>query len=107
MENRKPFELRKILIVYNFLQVLFSIWLFNEASSTGWLTGYSFRCQPVDYSQSPTALRVSAIYLYYCHTFFFKFLFWFFLQYIYIHVGVVGFFVVFNYQQTIIDHQNE
>lgn len=59
MENRKPFELRKVLIVYNFLQVIFSCWLFYEASSTGWLIGYSFRCQPVDYSRSPVAMRVS------------------------------------------------
>lgn len=33
MENRKPFQLRKVLIVYNFLQVLFSAWLFYEVSS--------------------------------------------------------------------------
>lgn len=59
MENRKPFELRKVLIVYNFLQVLFSSWLFYEASSTGWFAGYSYRCQPVDYSRTPLAMRVS------------------------------------------------
>lgn len=59
MENRKPFELRRVLIVYNFLQVLFSSWLFYEASSTGWLAGYSYRCQPVDYSRTPLAMRVS------------------------------------------------
>lgn len=27
---------------------------------SGWLTDYSFKCQPVDYSNSPQALRVSA-----------------------------------------------
>lgn len=30
MENRKPFELRNILIYYNLFQVLFSSWLFYE-----------------------------------------------------------------------------
>lgn len=30
MENRKPYNLRNILVVYNFLQVLFSMWLFYE-----------------------------------------------------------------------------
>jgi len=30
MENRKPFELRKVLIVYNAAQVIFSAWLFYE-----------------------------------------------------------------------------
>lgn len=59
MENRKPFELRKVLIVYNFLQVLFSTWLFYEACTAGWFAGYSFRCQPVDYSRSAQAMRVS------------------------------------------------
>lgn len=32
MENRKPFELRKVLIVYNFAQVIFSAWLFYEVN---------------------------------------------------------------------------
>jgi GNS1/SUR4 family len=30
MENRKPFELRRVLIAYNAFQVLFSTWLFYE-----------------------------------------------------------------------------
>lgn len=30
MENRKPFNLNNILILYNFLQVIFSTWLFYE-----------------------------------------------------------------------------
>lgn len=59
MQNRQPFELRKVLIVYNFLQVIFSCWLFYEASINGWFSGYSLRCQPVDYSLSPKAVRVS------------------------------------------------
>jgi len=32
MENRKPMELRKVLVYYNLFQVLFSIWLFLEVS---------------------------------------------------------------------------
>nr|CAD7423251.1 unnamed protein product [Timema monikensis] len=31
MENRKPFNLRNVLIVYNFLQTIFSSWIFYEA----------------------------------------------------------------------------
>lgn len=58
MEDRKPFKLREVLIVYNFLQVLFSCWLFYEACVTGWFNGYSYTCQPVDYSRSPEAMRV-------------------------------------------------
>jgi hypothetical protein len=32
MENRKPMDLRKVLVYYNLFQVLFSIWLFLEVS---------------------------------------------------------------------------
>lgn len=34
MENRKPFDLRWFMILYNLLQVLFSGWLFHEVSAT-------------------------------------------------------------------------
>lgn len=30
MENRKPFNLRKTLIIYNFVQTVFSAWIFYE-----------------------------------------------------------------------------
>lgn len=33
MENRKPFQLQKVLILYNFLQVGISTWLFYEVSA--------------------------------------------------------------------------
>merc|ERR1711872_790336 len=50
MKDREPFELKKILLVYNFSQVLFSLWMFME----GWgfyISGnYSWHCEPVDYS---------------------------------------------------------
>ncbi|XP_077284768.1 very long chain fatty acid elongase AAEL008004-like [Arctopsyche grandis] len=59
MEDRKPFQLKNVLIVYNFLQVLFSSWLFYECCMSGWFTHYSFRCQPVDYSESPMAMRMA------------------------------------------------
>lgn len=58
MEDRKPFELRKVLIVYNAIQVVFSSWLFYEACVSGWVSGYSLRCEPVDYTNSPKAIRV-------------------------------------------------
>ncbi|XP_053682256.1 elongation of very long chain fatty acids protein 7 isoform X2 [Sabethes cyaneus] len=60
MENRKPFQLRQVLIVYNAIQVAFSTWLFYEACMAGWMTHYSFRCQPVDYSRSPQAMRMAS-----------------------------------------------
>jgi len=59
MENRKPYVLRKPLLVYNFIQVLFSAWLFYEACASAWFNGYSLRCEPVDYSMNPDALRIA------------------------------------------------
>uniref|UniRef100_A0A8C0IL69 Elongation of very long chain fatty acids protein n=1 Tax=Chelonoidis abingdonii TaxID=106734 RepID=A0A8C0IL69_CHEAB len=59
MENRKPFELRQIMAFYNFGVVALSVYMTYEFLMSGWATGYSFRCDLVDYSRSPTALRVS------------------------------------------------
>lgn len=61
MKNRKPFDLRSILIIYNFIQVLLSIYMVFEGLMAGWLHDYSLTCQPVDYSNNPQALRVSAL----------------------------------------------
>ncbi|KAL0121623.1 hypothetical protein PUN28_006854 [Cardiocondyla obscurior] len=58
MENRKPFQFKNTLVVYNLFQVIFSAWLFYECLMGGWWDQYSFRCQPVDYSNSPTAIRI-------------------------------------------------
>ncbi|XP_023018366.2 very long chain fatty acid elongase AAEL008004 [Leptinotarsa decemlineata] len=67
MENRKPFQLKKTLFVYNLFQVIFSSWLFYRFASGGWLTGeYNFICQPLDTSTSPQALMmVSSMYWYF------------------------------------------
>ncbi|XP_031827281.1 very long chain fatty acid elongase AAEL008004 [Nomia melanderi] len=60
MENRKPFQLKKVLVAYNLFQMLFSAWLFYEIGMSGWLTGeYSLRCQPVDTSDRPMAIRMA------------------------------------------------
>lgn len=59
MANRKPFQMQRLLVVYNFVQVLVSIWLFVEGLDGAWLRHYSWRCQPVDWSDSPAAMRVA------------------------------------------------
>ncbi|CAK1553757.1 unnamed protein product [Leptosia nina] len=59
MANRKPFELRNILVVYNFVQTVFSAWIFYEYMASGWWGHYDFRCQLVDYSRSPRAMRMA------------------------------------------------
>ncbi|KAK0081258.1 hypothetical protein PV326_007777 [Microctonus aethiopoides] len=58
MENRKPFQLRNVMIAYNLFQVIFSTWIFYESLMGGWWGHYSFRCQPVDYSDNPIAIRI-------------------------------------------------
>ncbi|XP_052865958.1 elongation of very long chain fatty acids protein AAEL008004 isoform X2 [Anopheles cruzii] len=66
MENRKPFQLKNTLIVYNFVQVVFSAWLFYECLMGGWWGSYSFRCQPVDHGTTGQAMRmVHACWWYY------------------------------------------
>ncbi|XP_050085363.1 elongation of very long chain fatty acids protein AAEL008004 isoform X2 [Anopheles aquasalis] len=66
MENRKPFQLKNTLIVYNFIQVVFSAWLFYECLMGGWWDTYSFRCQPVDHGTTGQAMRmVHACWWYY------------------------------------------
>ncbi|XP_062409809.1 elongation of very long chain fatty acids protein 7-like [Sardina pilchardus] len=71
MENRKPFELKKVMFIYNVCISSFCLYMFYEFLMSGWATGYSFRCDIVDYSNSPKALRMAkACWLYY----FFKFI---------------------------------
>ncbi|XP_055526408.1 elongation of very long chain fatty acids protein AAEL008004 [Wyeomyia smithii] len=59
MENRKPLDLRNFLVLYNLFQTVFSTWIFYEYLQSGWWGHYSFRCQPVDYSNNPLALRMA------------------------------------------------
>ncbi|XP_043919747.1 elongation of very long chain fatty acids protein 7 isoform X1 [Protopterus annectens] len=66
MENRKPFDLKQIMVVYNFGIVIFSVYMAYEFLMSGWATGYSYRCDLVDYSRSPQALRMAwTCWLYY------------------------------------------
>ncbi|XP_015607876.1 elongation of very long chain fatty acids protein AAEL008004 [Cephus cinctus] len=66
MEHRKPYQLNNILVLYNFLQVILSVWLFYEGLDAAWLRKYSWKCEPVDYSNTPDALRVArGVYIYF------------------------------------------
>ncbi|XP_026328432.1 elongation of very long chain fatty acids protein AAEL008004-like [Hyposmocoma kahamanoa] len=59
MANRKPFELRRVLIFYNLAQTIFSAWICYEYLMSGWWGHYNYTCQPVDYSRSPMAMRMA------------------------------------------------
>uniref|UniRef100_A0A8D0DY53 Elongation of very long chain fatty acids protein n=1 Tax=Salvator merianae TaxID=96440 RepID=A0A8D0DY53_SALMN len=58
MANRKPLSLKKFMVVYNFSMVALSIYIVYEFLMSGWLSGYTWSCDPLDRSQSPTALRM-------------------------------------------------
>lgn len=58
MADRKPFDARKLQLCYNSVHLLINAYLFYEACVCGWLTGYSFRCQSVDFSQTGIPMRV-------------------------------------------------
>lgn len=61
MENRKPFELKPVIAVYNLAQVVFSTWLVYEFLASGWWGDYSFRCQPIDRSTTGKPMRMAEI----------------------------------------------
>uniref|UniRef100_A0A8C6V2S3 Elongation of very long chain fatty acids protein n=1 Tax=Neogobius melanostomus TaxID=47308 RepID=A0A8C6V2S3_9GOBI len=70
MKNRKAFDLKNVLIVYNFAVVGLSLYICYEVGlsyvMSGWGTGYSFRCDLVDFSDSPQAIRMAeTCWLYY------------------------------------------
>lgn len=64
MKNRKPFELKNVLVVYNAIQVVFSCILVYEGLEGGWRKHYNFTCELVDYSDNPLAMRVNFGFLY-------------------------------------------
>ncbi|XP_046644160.1 elongation of very long chain fatty acids protein-like [Daphnia pulicaria] len=68
MRDRKPFELRSAIIIYNVIQVLASIYLVYKGLVHAWLFRYSLRCQPVDYSDDPEELIVAQMcwWYYFC-----------------------------------------
>lgn len=70
MANRKAFELRELMIVYNMLMVVVSFVLFYKFGVHGWFGKYDIRCQPVDYSNSENALAMlHTSWLYYMSKF--------------------------------------
>uniref|UniRef100_A0A3Q0R5C2 Elongation of very long chain fatty acids protein n=1 Tax=Amphilophus citrinellus TaxID=61819 RepID=A0A3Q0R5C2_AMPCI len=61
MAKRRPANLRPVLIVYNFAMVCLSAYMFYEFTASSWLAGYSLLCQPVNYSDSPSAMRMARV----------------------------------------------
>ncbi|XP_072297098.1 ELOVL fatty acid elongase 8a [Eucyclogobius newberryi] len=62
MSRRSPVDLKPVLVVYNFAMVCLSAYMSYEFTASSWLAKYSLLCQPVDYSDSPLALRMARVY---------------------------------------------
>ncbi|XP_068594700.1 elongation of very long chain fatty acids protein 7a isoform X2 [Brachionichthys hirsutus] len=83
MENRKAFDLKRVLIVYNFGIVALSLYMIYEFVKSGWGMGYSFGCDLIDYSDSPQALRKNSqvTFLHVYHHSIMPFTWWFGVRY--------------------------
>ncbi|KAK7792900.1 hypothetical protein R5R35_005066 [Gryllus longicercus] len=61
MRDRKPFKLKRTLIVYNALQIVANAYVFYKLATQFWFTTYNWRCEPIDFSNSPSALEMVRI----------------------------------------------
>lgn len=74
MENRKPFEVRKAMIIYNFFMVVCSTVLVYTGLRYQWLNGESLKCAPVDYSTNFVPMMVAYNSYFYFLTKFIEFM---------------------------------
>uniref|UniRef100_A0A3Q1H8A9 Elongation of very long chain fatty acids protein n=1 Tax=Anabas testudineus TaxID=64144 RepID=A0A3Q1H8A9_ANATE len=66
MQDRQPYTLRKTLIVYNFSMVVLNFYIAKELLIGTTAAGYSYLCQPVNYSNDVNEVRIaSALWWYY------------------------------------------
>lgn len=66
MKDKKPFNLKGLLIVYNSVQVVGSFYVFYEILAVAIKSNYSMSCEPVNYSLDPLPMRmVSAMWFFY------------------------------------------
>lgn len=56
MKNRQPFELKKAIQIYNILQVIVSSYIVYGGLRYAWIGRYSYRCQPIDWSDDPNEI---------------------------------------------------
>ncbi|XP_055390842.1 very long chain fatty acid elongase 4 isoform X1 [Bubalus kerabau] len=60
MKDREPFQMRLVLILYNFGMVLLNLFIFRELFMGSYNAGYSYICQTVDYSDNVHEVRIAA-----------------------------------------------
>ena len=81
MANRKPFEIKGIINLYNAVQVIFNVYFLHGYWKYGWGSYYNWVCQPIDMDLDPdsNAMRFNTVYYHaylfryvdMCDTFFF------------------------------------
>ncbi|GFO01290.1 elongation of very long chain fatty acids protein [Plakobranchus ocellatus] len=59
MANREPIKLKYTLVVYNFICVLINFNICYELAVSSTVLGYSYSCQPVNYSYDPYEMRIA------------------------------------------------
>ena len=63
MNTRQPFNVKPVIILYNFVMVGVNLWMFFQFGKLGWFGSYSFKCQPFDASPKGMPMnRVSYVY---------------------------------------------
>lgn len=68
MENRQPYDLTKVIYIYNLFQVISNIYIGSMGIYNSYMhSGFSITCQPIDYTiRTPQMNRLMfATYLYY------------------------------------------
>ncbi|KAK5647179.1 hypothetical protein RI129_002071 [Pyrocoelia pectoralis] len=65
MANRKPYSLKKYIAFYNVFQVIACCVVIYGISTSGWTMNYILRCQELDLSDDPIAIRM-AHYIWLC-----------------------------------------
>ncbi|XP_043274331.1 elongation of very long chain fatty acids protein AAEL008004-like [Venturia canescens] len=59
MANKKPYNLDRIMQIYNVVQIGLSAYLFWQSLALGWFRHYNFTCEPVDYSIEPRQVAIA------------------------------------------------
>ena len=59
MKDRPAYNIRFLMVLYNFAMVFISVYIFLKLGLYGWFGKYNYKCQPVDYSSSIEAIGVS------------------------------------------------
>lgn len=58
MNKREAFNVKKAQLLFNTFHLLINAYIFVEVGRLAWFTGYSYRCQPVDFSNHGNPLKV-------------------------------------------------